>query len=186
MTLYIDYDCDTRTIWRDDYLHIPLPLVSWIYWGKPSFHAGFYLWGLQVLCFAFNDVLSHWSHPHTVHSQVKIWTGANLYLCLYHFITTTHTDGGPQRIFNSCLIWRRQIFLTPSHFLLLHGSIPRTPHLWDTHTPTRIRTLYIFRLMYRYTVPLYTTYMDELYFCVHCCTTWHYLHIHTLVVHTLW
>ena len=47
-------------------------------------------------------------------------------------------------------------------------------------------SLVLYRFLYRYTVLLYTSCTDGLYFCVHYCTTWHYLNIHLWCTHYAW
>ena len=62
---------------------------------------------------------------------------------------------------------------------------PQTPHTDVNRTHSRTyRFIYIDSRTD--TVLLYTSCTDGLYFCVHYCTTWHYLNIHLWCTHYAW
>ena len=62
---------------------------------------------------------------------------------------------------------------------------PQTPHTDVNRTHSRTYR-FIYVDSHTDTVLLYTSCTDGLYFCVHYCTTWHYLNMHLWCTHYDW
>ena len=89
----------------------------------------------------------------------------------------------------SCVTWSwyYNSFKNPN-FISGHRKGPRPSQTQHTDVNrTHSRT---YRFIYidsrTDTVLLYTSCTDGLYFCVHYCTTWHYLNIHLWCTHYAW